>query len=244
MELIPAIDLLGGQVVRLLQGDYDRVTRYPSDPVDAAARWVEQGATRLHLVDLDGAREGRPVQAEVVARIVASVPVPCQVAGGLRDAGTAGAVLAMGADRVVLGSALLRDPGLGRTLVDRYGEARIAAAIDVRDGQALGDGWVPGTRGRPAMDAVAELAEAGVAWFAVTAIARDGLLGGPDLDLLAAAQVAARGGHVIASGGVHTLGDVIALRTMGMAAAILGRALYEGQLDLPTALAVASAGAS
>lgn len=238
MELIPAIDLLGGRVVRLAQGDYDRVTIYSDDPVAQARRWVDQGATRLHLVDLDGARAGRPVQADIVARIVAAAGVPCQVAGGLRDAAAVDTALATGADRAILGSALVRDPDLGRTLVARHGADTIVAAIDVRDGHALGDGWVPGAAGTPALDLIATLAANGVRWFAVTAIARDGLLEGPDLDLLAQAQAAAPEGYVIASAGVASLADVSALRGRGHAAAILGRALYEGTISLPVALSL------
>lgn len=237
MELIPAIDLLGGRVVRLAQGDYDRVTSYGEDPVVTARRWVAEGATRLHLVDLDGAKAGRPVQAEVVARIVAAVGVPCQVAGGLRDAAAVAEALATGADRTILGSALVRDAALGGELVDRHGPDAIVAAIDVRDGQALGDGWVPGAQGTPALELIARLAAAGVRWFAVTAISRDGLLEGPDLVLLAEAQRAAPGAHIIASAGVSNLGDIRALAAAGYAGAILGRALYEGRVALPEALA-------
>lgn len=238
MELIPAIDLLGGRVVRLAQGDYDRVTTYGDDPVDAARRWVGEGATRLHLVDLDGAKAGRPVQADVVARIVAAIDVPCQVAGGLRDATAVEQALATGADRAILGSALVRDPDLGGRLVATHGAEAIVAAIDVRDGHALGDGWVPGAQGTPALELIGRLAAAGVRWFAVTAIARDGLLEGPDMALLTAAQDAAPGVRIIASAGVSSLEDIRGLVAGGYAGAILGRALYEGRIALPEALAL------
>jgi phosphoribosylformimino-5-aminoimidazole carboxamide ribotide isomerase len=238
MELIPAIDLLGGRVVRLAQGDYDRVTTYGDDPVDAARRWVGEGATRLHLVDLDGAKAGRPVQADVVARIVAAAGVPCQVAGGLRDAAAVAQALATGADRAILGSALVRSPALGGELVAQHGADAIVAAIDVRDGHALGDGWVPGAQGTPALELITRLAETGVRWFAVTAIARDGLLEGPDLALLAAAHDAAPGARIIASAGVSSTDDIRSLVAGGYAGAILGRALYEGRVALPEALAI------
>ena len=239
MELIPAIDLLGGRVVRLAQGDYDRVTVYADDPVAQARRWVGEGATRLHLVDLDGAKAGRPVQAATIARVVAAAGVPCQVAGGLRDAAAVAAALATGADRAILGSALVRDPGLGRALVEQHGPEAIVAAIDVRDGRALGDGWVPGAQGTPALELIATLAANGVRWFAVTAIARDGLLEGPDLDLLAQAQAAAPDVNIIASAGVSTVADITALAGKRYAGAILGRALYEGTIGLPEALTLA-----
>lgn len=238
MELIPAIDLLGGRVVRLAQGDYDRVTVYGDDPVATARRWAGEGATRLHLVDLDGARAGRPIQAALIARIVAAAGVPCQVAGGLRDAQAVATALGTGADRAILGSALVRDPSLARILIERHGPEAIVAAIDVRDGRALGDGWVPGATGTPALELIAALAAAGVRWFAVTAIAKDGLLDGPDLDLLLQAQATAPEGHIIASAGVSSLADIQALAARGHAAAILGRALYERTLALPEALAL------
>jgi phosphoribosylformimino-5-aminoimidazole carboxamide ribotide isomerase len=239
MELIPAIDLLGGRVVRLAQGDYERVTAYGDDPIATARRWVADGATRLHLVDLDGARAGRPVQAELITRIVAEAGVPCQVAGGLRDAAAVDAALATGADRAILGSALVRDPMLARTLVDRHGGGAIVAAVDVRDGRALGDGWVPGASGTPALVLVTALASHGVRWFAVTAIARDGLLEGPDLDLLDAVAATAPGSRIIASAGIADIADIMALTRHGFAGAILGRALYEGRLTLPEALTAA-----
>ncbi len=238
MELIAAIDLLGGRVVRLAQGDYDRVTVYADDPVAMARRWVAEGATRLHLVDLDGARAGRPVQAATIAAIVAAAGIPCQVAGGLRDAAAVEEALATGADRAILGSALVREPGLGARLVERHGPDAIVAAIDVRDGRALGDGWVPGAAGTPALELIGTLAASGVRWFAVTAIARDGLLEGPDLGLLAAAQAAAPTANVIASAGVSSLADIRTLTAAGYAAAILGRSLYAGTISLPEALAI------
>lgn len=236
MELIPALDLLGGRVVRLVQGDYSQVTDYGDDPIAVACGWVDLGATRLHLVDLDGARAGRPIQAALIGRIMSQVRVPCQVAGGIRDAAAVAAGLAMGADRVVLGSALIRDPGLAEALVVRHGPERIMAAIDVRDGRAVGDGWVPGTAGRPALVVAHELADAGVEWFAVTSIERDGGLGGPDLPLLDEVVATLPGARVIASGGVRSMDDLKALRERGVAAVILGRALYSGGIDLAKAL--------
>jgi phosphoribosylformimino-5-aminoimidazole carboxamide ribotide isomerase len=235
MELIPAIDLLGGRVVRLARGAYDAVTAYDDDPVRVARRWQAEGATRLHIVDLDGARQGRPVQAEVVGDVIAAVDVPCQVAGGLRTETAAAKVLERGADRVVLGSALIADPALAARLVERHGAERVVAAIDVRDGRALGDGWVDTARGQEAGALARALAAAGVRWFAVTAIARDGLMRGPDLDLLAALREVLPGAAIIASGGVGRAADVRALAGQGYAAAILGRALYEGALTLAEA---------
>ncbi len=240
MELIPAIDLLGGRVVRLSKGAYDVVTEYGDDPVEVARRWASEGAERIHIVDLDAAREGRAMQAEVIARIVAMVDVPCQVAGGIRDADAVAAALRAGADRVVLGSALISSPLLARILVERYGPDRIVAALDVRDGRAVGDGWVDGARGAEVVGLAQRLATAGLRWFAVTAIARDGQMSGPDLALLEAVREAVPRAAIIASGGVSSLDDICELAARGFEAAITGKALYEGAFSLPEALEAAA----
>jgi phosphoribosylformimino-5-aminoimidazole carboxamide ribotide isomerase len=239
MELIPAIDLLDGRVVRLTAGAYDAVTDYSADPVAVARELMAAGAERLHIVDLDAAREGRAMQADVIARIVAAVDVPCQVAGGIRDADAAAAGLHAGADRVVLGSALISHPLLAKTLTERYGPDRIVAALDVRDGRALGDGWVHGARGAEVIGLARTLVAAGVRWFAVTAIARDGRMSGPDYELLESVRGAVPGAAIIASGGVGRLADIRELAERDFAAAITGRALYEGVFTLQEALAAA-----
>jgi phosphoribosylformimino-5-aminoimidazole carboxamide ribotide isomerase len=223
-------------VVRLSKGAYDAVTEYGDDPVAVARGFAVDGAERIHIVDLDAAREGRAMQAEVIERIVAAVDVPCQVAGGIRDADAVAAGLQAGADRVVLGSALISHPLLARTLTERYGPDRIVAALDVRDGQALGDGWVEGARGAEVLGLAQTLAEKGVRWFAVTAIARDGQMSGPDYELLEAVREAVPGAAIIASGGVSSLADIRELAARGFDAAIAGRALYEGAFTLSEGL--------
>ncbi len=240
MELIPAIDLLGGRVVRLSKGAYDAVTEYGDDPVAVARGFQADGAQRIHIVDLDAAREGRAMQADVIARVVAAVDMPCQIAGGIRDADAVSRALAAGATRVVLGSALISSPLLAKVLVERYGPDRIVAALDVRDGRALGDGWVEGARGVEVIGLAQRLAEAGVRWFAVTAIARDGQMSGPDLELLEAVREAVPGAAIIASGGVSSLDDIRELAARGFEAAITGKALYEGAFSLPEALEAAA----
>jgi phosphoribosylformimino-5-aminoimidazole carboxamide ribotide isomerase len=239
MELIPAIDLLGGRVVRLSKGAYDAVTEYGDDPVAVARGLEADGAARIHIVDLEAAREGRPMQADVIATIVGAVDVPCQVAGGIRDADAVASALAVGATRVVLGSALISSPLLAKILVERHGPDRIVAALDVRDGQALGDGWVTDARGAEAIALAQTLAAAGIRWFAVTAIARDGQMSGPDYDLLESVRAAVPGAAIIASGGVSSLADIRELAARGFDAAITGRALYEGAFALPEALQAA-----
>lgn len=235
-EVIPAIDLRGGRVVRLVEGDFARETHYGDDPEAVARGFVAAGARWIHVVDLDGAKgEGR--QTDTVERIVRTVggQAACQVGGGLRSAEAAAAVLGAGASRAVIGTAILNDAGLARTLIAAHGSAMIVAALDVRDGQAVGDGWVPGASRRDVDGAIAALADAGVVRFAVTSIARDGLLGGPDIALLGR-LVAMDRGAVIASGGVSSIADLAAVRDIGCEAAIVGRAIYEGRVDLAAAL--------
>ena len=240
MELIPAIDLLGGRVVRLSRGAYDAVTAYGDDPLAVARGFEAAGAPRIHIVDLDAAREGRAMQADVIASIVAAVDVPCQVAGGIRDADAVAAGLRAGADRLVLGSALISSPLLAKTLTERYGPDRLVAALDVRDGQALGDGWVEGARGAEVIELARSLADRGVRWFAVTAIARDGQMSGPDYELLEAVRAAVPRAAIIASGGVSSLADIRELAARRFDAAITGRALYEGAFTLTEGLQAAA----
>jgi phosphoribosylformimino-5-aminoimidazole carboxamide ribotide isomerase len=240
VELIPAIDLLDGRVVRLSQGDFDAVTQYGDDPLEVARRWRDEGATRIHLVDLDAARERRSRQSVIVERVVSAVGVPCQVAGGIRDEAAVAALLEAGADRVVLGSALISEADLARRLIEDHGAEHIVAALDVRDGKALGDGWVSGARDTAVSEHAASLSEQGVRWFAVTSIARDGGMGGPDLELLARVRRAVPGASVIASGGIGSIVDLRALAALGFPAAIVGRALYEGAFTLPEAIRAAT----
>jgi phosphoribosylformimino-5-aminoimidazole carboxamide ribotide isomerase len=240
-DLLPAIDLRGGRVVRLEQGAFDRERTYGDDPVAVARRFAADGARWIHLVDLDGARTGartddRLLEAIVHAAGKAGQGTRIEAAGGIRDEAAVERILAAGATRVVLGTSALRDPDLVATLIERHGPATIAVALDVRDGHALGDGWVDDADGPRVDDAIERLAEAGVGTFVVTAIARDGLLGGPDLDLLGRVLASTRAA-VIASGGIATIADLVAVRDLGCAGAIVGRALYEGRFTLPEALA-------
>ena len=236
-ELLPAIDLRGGRVVRLRQGDFDQETPYSDDPVAIAAEFAAAGAEWLHVVDLDGARSGVPAQMATVAAIVAAVggEVRVEIAGGLRTRETVQLALVAGAARVVVGTAALRDPSFAPAIVKEHGSERVAAAIDVRDGRATGDGWDSAAPTTDAVNAISQLADAGVTTFEVTAIDRDGLLQGPDLDLLRRA-VALERGRIIASAGIASVDDLAAVQAIGCAGAIVGRALYEGQLSLHEAL--------
>ncbi len=239
-ELLPAIDLRGGAVVRLRQGDFDRETSYGKEPVAVAARFVGLGASWLHVVDLDGAAAGEPRQLEIAAAIVAETygRARVEVGGGLRTAAAIAGALATGAARVALGTAALRDPAFATSIVQRYGPHRVVGSIDVRGGLAVGEGWRAGADGLPADEALSRLARSGLTTFEVTAIDRDGLLEGPDIELLRS-LVALDRGRVIGSGGVASVEDILAVRAVGCAGVIIGRALYEGRLSLAAALTAA-----
>jgi phosphoribosylformimino-5-aminoimidazole carboxamide ribotide isomerase len=239
-DVLPAIDLLGGRVVRLRQGDFAQATEFDDDPGAVAGRFSAAGARWLHVVDLDGARSGAPAHADAVTAIVAAVGgrTRVEVAGGLRDTGTVEAALTAGARRAVVGTAALRDPAFAGRLVQAWGADRIIVAIDVRDGRAVGHGWASTDTGVDAADAIRALADVGVTTFEVTAIARDGLLDGPDLDLYRR-MVGLGVGDVIASAGIASQQDLRAVRDIGCRGAIVGRALYDGTLDLVDALAEA-----
>jgi phosphoribosylformimino-5-aminoimidazole carboxamide ribotide isomerase len=236
-EILPAIDLRGGRVVRLQQGDFRRETAFSDDPLAVARGFVEAGARWLHVVDLDGARTGEPAHAAVIRDIVDAVGgrLAAEVAGGLRTEESVAGVLAAGAARAVVGTAALRDPGFAGRLVTTHGTHRIAVALDIRGGLALGEGWRDGASGVGAEDALVALADQGVTTFEATAIERDGLLGGPDLGLLRRLINLGRGA-VIASGGIASLEDIRAVRKIGCSGAIVGRALYEGRFDLAAAI--------
>jgi len=235
--LYPAIDIRGGQAVRLLQGDYDRETTYDADPVDAARRWADEGASFLHVVDLDGAKAGEPRNLEAIRRIAAAVPCPIQVGGGLRDPDSIAAVLAAGAERVVIGTAALRDPQLLEAALAAHGE-RVVVSVDTRGGKVSLSGWTE-TSDADAPAAVAQLTERGVQRFLCTAIEVDGTMEGPaikQLNEIAAATTA----QVIASGGVGDLSHLQELAREGapnIEGAIVGRALYERKFSVADGIA-------
>lgn len=234
MSLIfyPAIDIRGGRAVRLLRGDYDRETTYDADPVDAARRWVEQGARYLHVVDLDGAREGHPGNLDRVRQIIDSVDVPVQVGGGLRDADAVAEVLSAGAARVVLGSAAQADRELVETLVSAHGDS-IVVSLDAREGRVAISGWTERT-GTAAPQLLTELAGRGVGRFVYTPVEVDGTLEGPALSELRA-LAGAFDGELIYSGGIGSLQDLRALaelRLPSLGGVIVGRALYESRFTV------------
>ena len=234
--LYPAIDIRGGRAVRLVQGNYSREVTFDADPLDAAARWVAQGARALHVVDLDGARVGAPRNLDHAERIAAAAAVPVQVGGGLRDADAVEAALATGAERVVLGTAAIAEPALVEALVREYGGSRIVVAADSRRGRVAVEGWERESA-LGAAEVVAELGDRGVGTFLFTPVEVDGTLGGPAVEELreVAEVVREAGAALLYSGGVGGLEDLRTLAGLGLpalAGVIVGRALYEGRFTV------------
>lgn len=236
MDIWPAIDLRGGKCVRLRQGDYQQETVFGEDPAAMARHWVDLGAERLHLVDLDGARDGEPVNLSSVRAIVEASGVPCELGGGIRSEDCIRGLLDLGLQRLVIGTLALRQPDWFRQMCRRF-PGRLVLGIDARDGRVATDGWLTTSE-----VAAAELA----GWFAGEAIAAinytdigvDGMMAGPSVAAMAAMQAAVEW-PVVASGGVTTRADVERLAAVPMAGCIIGRGFYEGTLTLPEALAAA-----
>jgi phosphoribosylformimino-5-aminoimidazole carboxamide ribotide isomerase len=237
MQIWPAIDLRGGKCVRLVQGDYRRELVFNDDPAAVARQLVEQGAECLHLVDLDGARAGQPVNWESIGAILAAVTVPCELGGGIRDDATIERLLRLGLARLVIGTRALRDPDWLRAAAARW-PGRLVLGIDARDGQVATDGWLQ-TSSAAAEDLARQFDDQPLAAIIYTDIATDGMLGGPNLPAMRRMQEAIRL-PLVASGGVTTVDDVAALAAIPVAGCIIGRALYENRISLPGALAVAA----
>ena len=233
MQVIPAIDLRGGCCVRLRQGDFEQETVFGADPAAMAERWEAEGATRIHLVDLDGARTGRPVNVEAVREIVRRVRVPCQLGGGLRDRATIEMWLEAGLDRLVVGTQALRDPDWFGQMAETF-SGRLILGLDARDGRVATVGWLD-VSSVQAMTLAQQYDRLPLAGIIYTDIARDGTLEGPNLDAIAALAGAVQT-PVIASGGVGALDDVARLAALPVAGCIVGRALYEGRFTLAEAI--------
>jgi phosphoribosylformimino-5-aminoimidazole carboxamide ribotide isomerase len=239
VELIPAIDLLGGQVVRLHQGDYDRVTVYHHDPVGVAKRFEEEGAERLHVVDLEGARQGRPAHVPVIRGILRETKLKVQVGGGIRTERIALQWLDAGAARVVVGTVVVKAPAVVRALCAEHPGA-VVVALDARDGKIAIEGWREQS-GRDVAEVAEEVDGWGVGAILFTNIHRDGTRQGPDVEGTAALQSRV-GTTVIASGGIGRIEDLRALAAAGVRAAVCGRALYSGAFTLSEAFAALQKG--
>jgi phosphoribosylformimino-5-aminoimidazole carboxamide ribotide isomerase len=232
---IPAVDIRGGRCVRLVEGDFARETRYAEDPAEMARHWADEGAQRLHVVDLDGARDGARANAATIERLLQRVSIPVQVGGGVRTIGTARTLLEAGADRVVVGTAAVEHQDALAEWLDTLGPERIVVSIDTRGGFVATRGWQTPTE-RETIEFCQALKQIGVRRVLYTDVGRDGMLSGPDVEgTRAVAQVL----NVIGSGGVATVQDLVALAAAGAEGAIIGTALYEKKLTLREALAVA-----
>ncbi len=236
MQIWPAIDLRGGKCVRLQQGDYNRETVFGDDPVAMARHWTAQGAECLHLVDLDGARDGRPANLPAIQAIVKDSRVPCELGGGVRDEETIDSLLEVGVARLVIGTKALVEPDWFRRMCRRF-PGKLVLGIDARNGRVATEGWLE-TSEALATDLAASYQDEPIAALIYTDIATDGMLAGPNLAAMEEMRAAVRL-PVIASGGVTRVADVTALARLRLAGCIIGRALYEGKLKLAEALTAA-----
>ena len=241
MEVIPAIDLKDGRCVRLFQGDFDQETVFSDDPLSMALSWQEQGGHRLHLVDLDGAVQGKPVHLDVISAIVRGLDIPVQVGGGIRDLAAAAAWLEAGVDRVVIGTAAVRDPDMVQEICRKHGSQRVVVSVDAKDGLVALQGWTEATN-ITVLELAHQMAQIGVVRLLYTDIARDGALTGPDFETNSQ-LVKETGLAVLASGGVASVEHIKELLPTGVEGVIVGRALYTGAVSLPEAVAVVTAAA-
>ena len=236
MILFPAIDLMDGKAVRLLRGDYAKKTVFSNDPLSVARKFAAAGATHVHLVDLDGAKDGTTPNADVVKSIATQTPLFCEIGGGIRSLDTAETYFSAGVDRVILGTAAVTDPAFLETAVREYGE-RIAVGADVKDGEIAIRGWLEKS-GVKLDDFMKKVTELGVGCVIVTDVSKDGAMKGTNRDLYRKLVKQYRV-PITASGGVSSLDDVTALREIGLYGAIIGRAYYDGAIDLKRACEVA-----
>jgi len=237
-EIIPAVDIMGGKCVRLLQGKFDKITTYDRSPAEAAQKWEMLGASRLHVVDLDGARTGKFTNIPFIKEIAKIVKIPVQVGGGIRTKENVEELLNSGIDRVILGTSVIESPAFVKEMSKRYGE-RIAVSIDARGGKTAIKGWQLVSEKSPT-DIASQAKQMGVMRFIYTDISKDGMMAGPNIEELKAfaSFVKAR---VIASGGVSSYKDIEELKklsTLGVEGCIIGKALYNGAIDLLRALKI------
>jgi phosphoribosylformimino-5-aminoimidazole carboxamide ribotide isomerase len=233
MEIIPAIDLRNGKCVRLYQGDYEKETVFSDDPVSVALRWQSEGAKRLHLVDLDGAAKGELCNLDAIERIATAVEIPVQVGGGVRSLETIEQLLGLGVGRAILGTVAVEDPGLAEEVCRRFGE-QIAIGIDARDGWAATRGWLQQSK-VTAGELAVRMVGLGARRFIYTDISRDGTLTSPNFEAVAEllSQVSV---PVIAAGGISSVEHLTRLAALGAEGAIVGRAIYTGDINLKNAL--------
>jgi phosphoribosylformimino-5-aminoimidazole carboxamide ribotide isomerase len=234
MDIFPAIDLRDGRCVRLTQGDYDRETVFDDDPAAVAKRWVDQGARKMHVVDLDGARNGVRANADVVAAIVEAIDIPVQLGGGVRDAAEARRLIDMGVDRVIIGTAAIEAPDEVQKAVEDVGVEHVIVGVDAKDGMVQTRGWLEQSQ-VTAIDLARQMLERGVQRFIYTDTSRDGTLTHPNFEAVAELSENLRY-PIIVAGGIASIEDLVGLAKLGVEGAISGMAIYSGTLDLKLAI--------
>jgi phosphoribosylformimino-5-aminoimidazole carboxamide ribotide isomerase len=233
MKIIPAIDIKGGQCVRLIQGDYDQVTRYDKSPPEQAIIWQQMGAEMIHLVDLDGAKSGKLINLKIIEEVVSRVDVPVEVGGGIRTTEAVEAYDRIGVSRIIIGTAALKNPDWLKEMVQRYPE-KICVSIDASNGMIATDGWTS-VSDVSAQEYILKLESWGVKTIVYTDIAKDGMLSGPNFEIYKQLSEISDI-QIIASGGITRIEDVITLKQMDVYGAIIGKALYEGYITLKEAI--------
>lgn len=238
MLIIPAVDIRGGRCVRLTQGRFDREQVFSNDPVEMALNWQEKGAKRLHVVDLDGAVQGKPQNLKVIEKIVNTVNIPVQLGGGIRDIDTIDKCISIGIDRVIMGTSAVFSREIVKKAVSLYPD-KVIVGIDAKDGRVAVKGWLEISE-QKSVDLIKEIEQFGINRIIYTDITKDGMMTGPNLSALEEI-LENTGMKVIASGGISSIGDLIALKKMearGLEGAIIGKALYLGKIDLKAALEI------
>lgn len=242
MIILPAIDIHKGQCVRLVQGDYATASKVAADPLETAQKFEADGAQWLHMVDLDGAKEGRPVNTEIYKNVAKHTNLKVELGGGIRSLETIAAYLDMGISRVILGSAALKDPQLVADAVAKFGSEKIVVGIDAKNGMVATEGWLE-TSDVHFLDLAEKMIAVGVQFFIFTDISKDGTLSGVNTQQLGMFANATEGRcHIIASGGVHTIDDITACKNLGLYGTICGKSLYQGTLSLKEAIQIAKEG--
>ncbi|MQF98887.1 MAG: 1-(5-phosphoribosyl)-5-[(5-phosphoribosylamino)methylideneamino]imidazole-4-carboxamide isomerase [SAR202 cluster bacterium] len=236
MDIIPAVDVKDGKCVRLYQGDYDKETVFSTDPVSVAVNWQEMGAERIHIVDLDGASSGSQLNFQVIQRMIACLTIPVQVGGGIRTETNVGTMMDIGVDRVVLGTVAVEDKELVRSILNRFGTESVIVGIDVRDDLVSIKGWKESTI-VSSFDLIDDMYSIGVRRFVYTDISRDGTLMEPNFESIEQ-MVNRSDANIIASGGVSSLGHIKQLSGLGVEGAIIGKALYTGDINLHEAISI------
>lgn len=238
MEVIPAIDIRGGKCVRLYQGDYEQETVYSENPAEVAAQWISLGATRLHIVDLDGAKAGEPINLPIISEIISSTSVPVQIGGGIRTFDAAQSAISAGVDRVMIGTAAVDQPSLLERLVRELGAERIVVSVDAKDGMVALRGWTESSE-VSASDLIRQMSDLGVIRFLYTDITRDGTLTEPNFESIHS-LIAGSGTNLLAAGGISSVEHLARLADLGADGAVVGKALYTGDIDLGAALKLQS----